>query len=262
MGAAIVVLLLAALVRAFAQGAIAWPVVGRFLTAPAILSGVGNTVVMTVAAMSLGLILGVVFAVMALSPNPVLAWVARGYVWLFRGTPLLLQLLIWFNLALVFPRLGIPGVATWRTVDVISPFMATLLGLGINQGAYTSEVVRGGILAVDPGQVEAARSIGMGRMLLLRRVTLPQALRVVLPPLGNEVIGMVKLTSVASVIQYEEVLHSAETVYYANARVIELLIVAAFWYLAVVTLLSLGQAAIERAMGAGVRRARKDEVRA
>ena len=260
--AAAAVLLLLALVRAFAQGAIRWDVVGQFLTAPAILAGLANTCVMTVSAMALGLALGVLFAVMALSPNPVLAWVARGYVWFFRGTPLLLQLLIWFNLALVFPRLGVPGVLDWRTVDVITPFMATLLGLGINQGAYTAEVVRAGIQSVDTGQVEAARSIGMTRLVLLRRVVLPQAMRVIIPPVGNEVVGMVKLTSVASVIQYAEVLHNAQTIYYANARVIELLIVAAFWYLAVVTVLNVGQAWLERAFAAGTRRAAKDEVRA
>ena len=256
------VLALALLVRAFAQGAIAWPVVGQFLTAPAILAGVVNTCIMTAAAMGLGLALGMMFAVMALSPNPVLRAVAAGYVWFFRGTPLLLQLLIWFNLALVFPRLGITGVATWRTVDVITPFVATLLGLGINQGAYTAEVVRAGILSVDGGQVEAARSIGMTRLLLLRRVVLPQAMRVIIPPVGNEVVSMVKLTSVASVIGYAEVLHSAQGVYYANARVIELLIVAAAWYLAVVTVLSLGQMLLERSFGGSTRRAAKDEVRA
>ena len=256
------VLALALLVRAFAQGAIAWSVVGQFLTAPAILAGVANTCAMTAAAMALGLGLGLLFAVMALSPNPVLRVAAGGYVWFFRGTPLLLQLLIWFNLALVFPRLGITGVATWRTVDVITPFVATLLGLGINQGAYTAEVVRAGILSVDPGQVEAARSIGMTRLLLLRRVVLPQAMRVIIPPVGNEVVSMVKLTSVASVIGYAEVLHSAQTVYYANARVIELLIVAAAWYLLAVTVLSLGQVALERRFAGGARRAGKDEVRA
>lgn len=261
-GAALSVLVLAALLRAFAEGSIEWHVVGQFLTAPAVLAGVVNTCIMTVAAMALGLSLGVLFATMALSPNPVLRVIASGYVWFFRGTPLLLQLLLWFNLALIFPRLGLSGVATWRTVDVITPFIATLLGLGINQGAYTAEVVRAGILSVDAGQVEAARSIGMTRLLLLRRIVLPQALRVIIPPVGNEVVSMVKLTSVASVIGFAEVLHSAQTVYYANARVIELLIVAATWYLGVVTVLSLGQMALERAVGGAGRRASKDEVRA
>jgi polar amino acid transport system permease protein len=128
---------------------------------------------------------------------------------------------------------------------VITPFMATLLGLGINQGAYTAEVVRGGILSVDVGQTEAAKAIGMGRLTTLRRIVLPQAMRVIIPPIGNEVISMVKLTSVASVIQFSEILRNAQTIYYANARVIELLIVAAGWYLIVVTLLSIGQYFLE-----------------
>ncbi|GGH16553.1 ABC transporter permease [Alsobacter metallidurans] len=257
LAAAVVLVAFAAILRAFAQGQIAWPVVGQFLTAPAILSGLVNTVAMTVWAMALGIALGVLFAVMVMSPNPVLRGLAQFYIWFFRGTPLLLQLLLWFNLALVFPRIGIPGLLDWRTVDVMTPFVATLLGLGINQGAYTAEVVRGGILSVDPGQTEAAKTIGMTRLTTLRRIVLPQAMRVIIPPIGNEVISMVKLTSVASVIQYAEILRNAQTIYFANARVIELLIVAAIWYLAVVTVLSIGQFFLEKRYArGGVTRAR------
>jgi polar amino acid transport system permease protein len=243
--------------KAFAEGQIAWAVVGQFFTAPAILSGLVNTILMTVCAMALGIALGVLFAIMVMSPNPVLKGVSVFYIWFFRGTPLLLQLLLWFNLALVFPRIGIPGLFEARTVDVMTPFVATLLGLGINQGAYTAEVVRSGILSVDLGQTEAAKAIGMTRLTTLRRIVLPQAMRVIIPPVGNEVISMVKLTSIASVIGYAEVLRNAQAVYYANARVIELLIVAAAWYLAVVTVLSIGQHFLERyfARGHGPRRA-------
>lgn len=254
-----IVLFFVFLAQAFAQGKIEWSYVGRFFTAPAILQGLVNTVVMSVLAMALGIVLGVVTAIMRLSTNPVLSWSARGYTWLFRGTPVILQLLLWFNLALVFPTLGIPGLATWRTVDVMTPFLAALLGLGINQGAYTSEVVRAGLLSVDVGQYEAAKSIGMPRLLALRRIILPQAMRVIIPPVGNEFVGMVKLTSLASVIQYAEMLHNAQNIYYANARVIELLIVAGLWYLAVVTVLSIGQSRIEAfyARGAGRMAARQ-----
>jgi polar amino acid transport system permease protein len=248
----VVLTLLGLVIRAFALGQIEWAVVGRFMTAPVILAGLVNTLVMTVCAMALGLALGVLAAVMTMSPNPVLVGAARFYVWFFRGTPLLLQLLLWFNLALIFPRLGIPGVAEWRTVDVITPFVATWLGLGMNQGAYTSEVVRSGILSVDRGQTEAAQAVGMTRLQAMFRIVLPQALRVIVPPVGNEVISMVKLTSVASVIQFSEILRTAQTRYYANARVIELLIVAAAWYLATVTVLSLGQALLERRLARGV----------
>ncbi|KVN40113.1 ABC transporter permease [Burkholderia pyrrocinia] len=244
---------LAYVAAAFAHGQIEWRVVGQFLTARSILTGLGNTIVMTILAMTLGVGLGVVTAVMRLSANPVLGAVAQGYIWLFRGTPVILQLLLWFNLALVFPTLGIPGIAEYRTVDLMTPFLAAVLGLGLNQGAYTSEVVRAGLLSVDTGQYEAAKSIGMARLQALRRIILPQAMRVIVPPIGNELISMVKLTSLASVVQYAEMLHNAQNIYYANARVIELLIVAGIWYLAVVTVLSVAQARVERrfARGAG-----------
>ncbi|CAE6687741.1 hypothetical protein R69619_00071 [Paraburkholderia nemoris] len=250
---AAIIALIGYVVLAFAHGQIEWRYVARFLTARSILNGLVNTIVMTVLAMVLGVVLGVITAIMRLSPNPVLQAVAQGYVWLFRGTPVILQLLLWFNLALVFPSMGIPGLFEFRTVDVMTPFLAALLGLGINQGAYTSEVVRAGLLSVDTGQYEAAKSIGMPRLQALRRVILPQAMRVIVPPIGNELVGMVKLTSLASVIQYAEILHNAENIYYANARVIELLMVAGVWYLVVVTVLSFAQSRVERhyARGAG-----------
>jgi polar amino acid transport system permease protein len=251
LAAAAILVVLAAVARAFAGGQIEWSYVGRFLTAKVILDGIVNTMVMAVLAMALGILLGVVVAIMRLSPNPVLQSVAAGYTWLFRGTPLILQLLLWFNLALVFPTIGIPGLWSARAVDVMTPFLSALLGLGINQGAYTSEVMRAGMLSVDAGQYEAAQAIGMGRLRALRRIILPQAMRVVIPPLGNEFIGMVKATSLASVIQYPEVLHNAENIYYANSRVIELLIVAGLWYLLVVSILTPLQMLLERRFARG-----------
>jgi polar amino acid transport system permease protein len=252
--ALVIVAILVAIGRAFAQGQIEWNYVGRFLTVPVILKGIVNTMVMAVLAMALGIVLGVLVAIMRLSPNPVLKSAAAGYTWLFRGTPLILQLLLWFNLALVFPTIGIPGIWSTRAVDLMTPFLAALLGLGINQGAYTSEVMRAGLLSVDIGQYEAAQAIGMGRLRALRRIILPQAMRVVLPPLGNEFIGLVKATSLASVIQYPEVLHSAENIYYANSRVIELLIVAGLWYLLVVSVLTPLQMLLERRFARGIAR--------
>ncbi|WP_454658592.1 amino acid ABC transporter permease [Bosea beijingensis] len=251
-GAAIVCIALAAIVRAFAVGQIEWDYVAEFLTVPAILTGLVNTIVMAILAMVLGITLGVVFAVMRLSANPVLSNTAIGYIWFFRAVPALLQLLLWFNLALVFPTLGIPGLFSFKTVEVMTPFVAALLGLGIQQGAFTAEVVRAGLLSVDNGQYEAAQTLGMTRLQLLRRIIMPQAMRVIVPPIGNEFIGMVKLTSLASVIQFAEILHSAQNIYYANSRVIELLIVAAIWYLVVVTVLSLIQGRIEAYYARGV----------
>jgi polar amino acid transport system permease protein len=252
---AAIVVVIGYVVAAFAHGQIEWQTVGRFLTARTILRGLGNTIVMTILAMALGIALGVITAVMRLSSNPVLSTISQGYVWLFRGTPVILQLLLWFNLALVFPTIGIPGMFTLRTVDVMTPFLAAILGLGINQGAYTSEVVRAGLLSVDTGQYEAAKSIGMPRLQALRRIILPQAMRVIVPPIGNELVSMVKLTSLASVIQYAEMLHNAQNIYYANGRVIELLIVAAIWYLVVVTVLSFLQTRVERRYARGAGRA-------
>nr|WP_283949809.1 amino acid ABC transporter permease [Limobrevibacterium gyesilva] len=243
---------LAAIIRAFAVGDIEWRYVGLFLTAPAILAGLVNTIALAVCAMALGIVLGVLFAVMRLSKNPVLSTVAKLYVWLFRAAPALLQLLIWFNLALIFPRIAFPGLFDVRTVDVMTPFVAGLLGLGIQQGAYTSEVVRAGLQSVDQGQYEAAQAIGMTRLRMLRRIVMPQAMRVIVPPVGNEFIGMIKLTSLASVIQYSEMLHAAQTIYYANSRVLELLFVASIWYLIVVSVLSFGQGFVERHFARGV----------
>lgn len=241
---------LAWLVRAFALGKIAWEITGEYMFWPTIVMGVVNTIWMSIACMAVGVVIGVLVAVMRGSPNPVLRNVAIGYQWFFRGTPVILQLLIWFNLALVFPWLGVPGFQV-RTVEVITPAVATLLGLGLNQGAYTSEVMRAGLLSVDRGQYEAAMAIGMGYWASLKRIILPQAMRVVIPPLGNEFIGLVKTTSLASIIGFADVLRSSQDIYYVNARVIELLMVAAAWYLVVVTVLSLVQSRVERRFGRG-----------
>lgn len=253
LSAALILLALGGIAYGFAVGRIEWSYVGRFLTVPAILNGLMNTIIMSVLAMLLGIVLGVVFAIMRLSSNPVLSWSAVGYVWFFRAVPVLLQLLLWYNLALVFPRIAIPGVFSISTVELMTPFVATLLGLGIQQGAYTSEVVRAGLLSVDRGQYEAAQSIGMPRLQCLRRIVIPQAMRVIVPPIGNEWIGMVKLTSLASVIQYAEILHSAQNIYYANSRVIELLIVASVWYLVIVTVMSILQGRVEKFYAKGIR---------
>ena len=250
-GAAVILVLIGLVVRAFVNGQIEWDVVAQFLTARAILTGLINTIVMAILAMALGIILGVIVAIMRVSVNPVLRSVAIGYAWLFRGTPILLQLLIWFNLALIFPVFGIPGIWSMRMIDVMTPFLAALLGLGLNQGAYTSEVIRSGMISVDAGQYEAAQTIGMTRLKSLRRIILPQAMRVVIPPLGNEFIGMIKTTSLASVIQYAELTHAAEGIYYANARVMELLFVAGMWYLTVVSVLTVLQSLLERRFARG-----------
>lgn len=243
--------ILAFIVHAFWVGAIEWHVVSDYLFSPPILRGVRGTIIMTICAMLLGIVLGTIAAMMRMSANATLRSAAIGYIWLFRGTPALLQLLLWFNLALIFPTLSFFGFFPVKTVDVMTPFVAALLGLGIQQGAYTAEVVRSGMLSVDRGQMEAAQSIGMTKLRAMLTIVLPQAMRVIVPPIGNETIGMVKLTSLASVIQYAEILRAVGDVYYANSRVIELLIVAGIWYMVVVTILSVAQSYIEKYFSKG-----------
>ena len=246
----IVLTLLFFLMRAFAKGQIDWPVVGEFFMTPVLLKGLVNTILITVLSIIMGLVLGVIFAVMRLSSNPVTNIASSLYIWLFRGTPVYLQLLIWFNLALVFPEINL-GFWKARMVDVMTPFLASILGLGINEGAYMTEIVRGGILSVDRGQTDAAASIGMTRLMAMRRIVLPQAMRVIIPTVGNEFIGLLKTSSMASAIAFTELLHRAQLIYFVNAKVMELLMVAAGWYLIVVTILSVIQSYIERYFSKG-----------
>jgi polar amino acid transport system permease protein len=247
---AVVLVLLALLARAFARGQIDWPVVGQFFAVPVLLKGLGNTLLITFLSILLGLALGVIFAIMRLSKNPVTNGVASLYIWFFRGTPVYLQLLLWFNLALVFPTINL-GFWHARMVDVMTPFLASLLGLSINEGAYMTEIVRGGILSVDRGQLDAAASIGMTRLMSMRRIVLPQAMRVIIPSVGNEFIGLLKTSSMASAIAFTELLHRAQIIYFVNAKVMELLIVAACWYLIIVTLFTALQAQLERRFSRG-----------
>ena len=235
-----------------------WDVVGDYLFDDRILRGLQNTLILTGISMVIGVAGGILLAVMRLSPNPLMSGAAGIYIWLFRGTPLITQLLVWNYLAAAYPTIGLgipfgPEFVSWNTNNLINLFAASLLGLGLNEAAYMAEIVRGGIASVDGGQLEAASALGMKRTTTLRRIILPQAMRVIIPPIGNEFVGMIKLTSLASVIQYAEMLHNAQNIYYANARVIELLIVAGIWYVVVVTVLSLVQSRIEAfyARGAG-----------
>jgi polar amino acid transport system permease protein len=252
----VIVVLLALLVRAFANAQIDWSAVSQYLTAGAVLSGFLHTLEISFWAMVLASFLGLVFAIMRLSHNRVANGAAWLYVWLFRGTPVLLQLLLWFNLAIVFPRVAIPGVWSDKTINIISPFVAALLGLGVNEGAYLTEVIRSGILSVDEGQDEASTALGLSRFKTLRHVIMPQALRIILPPYGNESIGMLKTSSLAAIIAFPELLDSVEQIYYVNSRVIELLLVAGVWYLVATSGLSVGQYYLERHLSRGLARAR------
>jgi polar amino acid transport system permease protein len=240
---------LAALVVAFAHGDVQWSETRHFLTVHAIVVGAGRTLLISVCAQALGIALGVVVAVMRQSGNPVTGAVGWVYVWFFRGTPVLLQLLIWYNLALVFPTM-----LGQQTNDLMTPFLAALLGLGINEGAYMAEIVRAGLGAVDEGQTEAAQALGMRQGLVLRRVVLPQAMRVIIPPTGNEFINMLKTSALVSIIQYEELLRVATGIYTSNLLVIELLFTVAIWYLLLTSVFSVGQYYLERRFARGASR--------
>jgi polar amino acid transport system permease protein len=235
----------------------AFGVVPDYLFDGVVLRGVGLTVVLTCAAMALGLVLGVVAAVWRLSPNPVFRRTSGAYVWFFRGTPVLVQLVFWFNIGIVFPHLslGVPftdlTLVSTDTNTVVTPLVAAILGLGLNAGAYIAEIVRAGIISVGSGQVDAARALGMDRRLTMRRIVLPQAIPVAIPPLGNEFIGMLKYSALASVIAVQELLGSVENIYSTNLRTLELLVVASIWYLFCTTVLSFGQQLLERRFSRG-----------
>jgi polar amino acid transport system permease protein len=237
-----------------------WGVVGDYLFDRRILRGLQNTLILTVISMVIGVVGGVLLAVLRMSPNPLAAGAAGVYIWLFRGTPLITQLVVWNFLALFYPRLGIgipfgPEFVSSDTNALISQFTASLLGLGLNEAAYMAEIVRGGILSVDAGQLEAAGALGMSRAKTLRRIVLPQAMRVIIPPTGNETIAMLKTTSLVVVIGYFELMTSAQQIYAQNYKIAPLLIVAALWYLFMTSVLTLIQMQIERRYARGTSRA-------
>lgn len=216
-------------------------VIVQYQFAPAILAGLRTTVILALLAAVLGLVLGTLLAVMRLSDSAMLRWGSALYTWLVRGTPLLVQILVWGNFALLFEHIG-----PFSTNALITPFVASVLALGLNEAAYMAEVVRAGILAIDTGQQEAATALGMTRMLALRRIVLPQALRVIIPPAGNQFVSLLKATSLVSVIAGGDLLTAATNISSGNLRTIELLLVATFWYLAVTSVTGLGQFLIER----------------
>ncbi|MER7957348.1 amino acid ABC transporter permease, partial [Streptomyces sp. NPDC096030] len=242
---AVVVALLVLLGQAFARGNVRWATVAEKLFDPSVLSGLGNTVLISVASMALGLVLGIVFAVMRLSKNPVTSSVAWLYIWIFRGTPVYVQLLIWFNLALIFPVFDI-GFYRDEMTDVMTPFLAALLGLGLNEGAYMAEIVRAGIQSVDEGQTEASQALGMSQGKTMRRVVLPQSMRVIIPPTGNEFINMLKTSSLVVAVQYPDLLRAAQDIASTSFAVMEMLFVASIWYLALTSVFSVGQYYLER----------------
>lgn len=222
-----------------------WEVVGQYIFAPVIIEGVILTVQLTVLAVAIGIVLGIVLALMKLSENRVLTILADLYLWFFRGTPQLIQLIFWFNLAFLFPRIDL-GFVSWDTNALITPFVAALIGLSLNEGAYMAEIIRGGILGVPKGQREAAVALGFTPLQMMRKIILPQTMRMVIPPTGNQAIAMLKVTSLVSVISARDLLTNAQMIYSRNYYVMELLIVACAWYLLLTTIATLLQTQLEK----------------
>ncbi|MFC5665997.1 amino acid ABC transporter permease [Kitasatospora misakiensis] len=236
-----------------------WSTVGAWLFSRTVMTGLLATLELTAAAMAIGLVLGIGLALMRLSDNPVARLISQFYIWLFRGTPLLVQLLFWGFISALYPTLSLhlpflPAIGAVSANSVITTYAAALLGLGLNEAAYLAEIIRAGIVSVDPGQTEAAESLGLSQARTLRRIILPQAMRVIIPPVGNETISMLKTTSLVSVLAYAELLYSVQIVYARTYQTIPLLIVASIWYLAVTTLLNIGQHYLERHFAKGSRR--------
>ena len=250
--AAVVVLLVALLVRAIAANeTIVWSVIRSRIADSAILSGLLVTIWLTIASMLLGTLGGIALAVMRLSDNRLLSTLSGLYIWLLRGTPVLVQILLWFNLALFFPRLGL-GPLSVETNAFITPFVAALLALSLNEAAYMAEVVRGGILSVDRGQREAGEALALGRGQIMRRIILPQAMRVIIPPTGNELVTLFKTTSLVAVIGAGDLLTRAQAIGAVDFTRMEMLIVASIWYLAITTVATYGQMLLERRFARGV----------
>jgi polar amino acid transport system permease protein len=230
-----------------------WSVVRQYLFSDQIMLGIQRTIELTAISMLIGVVLGVVLAVMRMSPNPVVSTTAWAYIYLFRGTPVYVQIIFWFaGIAALYPAIGIglpfggPMLLEGNTNTLITTFTAAILALSLNEGAYMAEIVRAGILSVDDGQSEAAQALGMGRLQIVRRVVLPQAMRVIIPPTGNETISMLKTTSLVAVIAYPELFYTVQIIYSRTYETIPLLIVASIWYLVMTSVLYVAQYYIER----------------
>ncbi|MFD4606749.1 amino acid ABC transporter permease [Streptomyces sp. NPDC058451] len=244
--AAVAIALLVAIIYAFSQGRINWHAVPDYFFDDRIMTGVGKTLLLTVLSMLIGIVGGIVLAVMRLSKNPVTSTIAWFYIWFFRGTPVLVQLFLWFNLGLVFDYINLMPLYKDTWSNFMTPLLTALLGLGLNEAAYMAEICRAGLLAVDEGQTEAAHALGMSHSKTLRRIIIPQAMRVIVPPTGNEVINMLKTTSLVAAVQFSELFRYAQDIGQVSGAPVEMYFLAAAWYLIMTSVLSVGQYYIER----------------
>ncbi|MEU0113386.1 amino acid ABC transporter permease [Streptomyces bobili] len=244
--AAVTLALLGAVVYAFAQGNINWDAIPDYFFDDRILHGVWNTLLLTVLSMVIGIAGGILLAVMRLSKNPVTSSIAWFYIWFFRGTPVLVQLFVWFNLGLVFEYINLGPIYKDYWSSFMTPLLTALLGLGLNEAAYMAEICRAGLLSVDEGQTEASHALGMSHTKTLRRIVIPQAMRVIVPPTGNEVINMLKTTSLVSAVQFADLFKEAQDIGQNAGSTVEMYFLAAAWYLIMTSVLSVGQYYVER----------------
>jgi polar amino acid transport system permease protein len=259
-GVAVALVLLAMLVNTVVTNPrFQWGLVGGYFFHGSVMDGLALTVCLTAAVMTCGFLLGIGLAAMRLSSNHILRTLSFGYVWLVRSVPPLVQLLFWYEIASLYPQLslGIPfghEFLTVKTAHLFSGLLAAFVGLTVDTAAFSAEIVRGGILSVDRGQSEAAQALGLGRGRIFRRIVLPQAMPAIVPAAGNLLIGLLKATSIVSVIAVQDLLYSVQLIYQANFLVIPLLMVATLWYIILTTILSAGQYFIERHYARGGRR--------
>lgn len=231
-----------------------WSVFRAYVFGPQILAGLGITLELSVLALVLGLVIGTLVANARLSSNSVVAKIAAFYVWLLRGLPAIVQLLFWGNIALFVREIpiGIPFTGVWfftiKLSGLITPFGASIIGLGLAESAYMSEIIRGGITSVEIGQSEAAAALGMGKTRTMVRIVLPQAMRAIIPALGNQFANVVKASALVSVIAGGELLTTVQNIAAENYRIMEMLFVASFWYLVVLAAIAVVQSLIERRM--------------
>lgn len=244
----LLMLVLGGIFYVLAGAQINWSTIPQYATSTVILAGIGGTMYLTIGSMALGLLLGVIVAIARGSQNAVVKNAAAVYVWLFRGIPALVLVLLWFNIALVIPNVWIPFVFYGSTNEIVTPFVAALLGLALTESAFMSEIIRAGIISVDPGQIEAAKSIGLSPWKITKRVVLPQTLKVVIPPTGNEFIAMLKYSSIAYVVAYQELASQSAKIYTQNLQVIEVLLAATIWYVLLTTIFSMMQHWIEKSL--------------
>ena len=236
-----------------------WPVVAQYSFDPTVLSGLYVSLGLTVVAMILGVALGLIIAIMRMSDDRLASGFASLFIWFFRGTPLLVQLIFWYNMSTLFPNLSIaipfgPTLASWDTNSVITPMTAAIVGLALNEAAYMAEIIRGGLLSVERGQAETAQAFGMTKARALRRIIIPQAMRSIVPPTGNQLISMIKATSLVSVIAMADLLYSVQSIYNRTFEIIPMLMVAVIWYLLITSVLNIGQSYIEAYYGRSDRR--------